>query len=78
MRPGLVKKLKSIDSYALDHNHILDQIMMVKRTKIGGIFTLMFMVSIIFVPLMFLITYTFDNIIESKRLVPYFITEKDA
>ena len=38
----------------------------------------MFFVSLIFVPLQFLISYTYDNIIESKALVPYFITERDA
>ena len=38
----------------------------------------MFFVSIVFVPLTTLVTYTFDNIIESKALVPFFITERDA
>jgi len=38
----------------------------------------MFLVSVIFVPLTTLITYTFDNIIESKSLVPFFITEREA
>ena len=52
--------------------------MYVKATELGGMFTLMFFVSIIFVPLTVLITYTFDNIIEYKALVPFFITERDA
>lgn len=77
-KPALRKWLKNVDNYKLDHNHILDQIMYVKATQIGGVFTLMFLVSVIFVPLTTLITYTFDNIIESKSLVPFFITEREA
>jgi hypothetical protein len=69
--------LPTLDLYKLNHNHIIDDKMLLKATNIGGIFTIAFLVSAIFVPLFSLVYYALDNTTESKALVPLFITEKD-
>ncbi|OMJ66282.1 hypothetical protein SteCoe_36931 [Stentor coeruleus] len=74
----LRNKLSIIDFYKDKHNHVLDKPMILKKNKFGGLFTIIFStITIIFVGLS-VIEYIFDNIQETKALVPLIVLNEDV
>ncbi|CAG9336307.1 unnamed protein product [Blepharisma stoltei] len=74
-----VKKfLKYLDLYVSLHNHIIDDPMVLKRTQIGGVFTLVFIIGAFIIIFISLFQYASNNIFETKNLVPLVVLLQDV
>jgi hypothetical protein len=62
--------LRQIDIYSLKHNYDLDQPMYIRNTLIGGIFTISFIFAALAIVFNMFLSYSIDNIRETKALVP--------
>lgn len=69
--------LKYIDLYTKEHNHTLNEMMIIKTKPIGGLFSVLFILAAGVVVLTLLIVFSIDNIEESKALVPLVTLEVD-
>jgi hypothetical protein len=63
-------KLDIFDIFNVNHNHIVDDPMQLKRTTLGGLFTILFIVSAAVLILISLLLFFMDNIVENKALIP--------
>ena len=72
----LRKKLKGIDLYSDSHNYAENKPMYIKSSKIGGAFSLIFILTGVFIIGQALIYYTMSNILETKTLVPFVVMNK--
>ena len=63
-------KLLKIDIYTDAHPQELDVPVMYRKTSFGGLFSLIFIVFFIAILISSYITYTYDNILETRTLVP--------
>jgi hypothetical protein len=63
---------QNIDLYSLQHNYDENQSMYIRKTLIGGIFTIVFIFTSIAVVFHMLLSFSMDNIRETKGLVPFF------
>jgi hypothetical protein len=64
------KLLSSIDIYSKHHNYKQGRPMKLKKTLIGGIFTIIFVFSSLGIIFNIFLAYSIDNIRETKALVP--------
>ncbi|CAG9310880.1 unnamed protein product [Blepharisma stoltei] len=62
--------LEKFDLYSADHNEN-NQPMWMKKTKIGGLFSLFAVLGAGFLIIISILTQIFDNISESQSLIPY-------
>ena len=70
--------LKYFDIYPGHHNHEYQQYMILDKTAIGGIFSLMFFAIAIIIIGTAIITYQTQNIQETKALIPLVVTEEEV
>jgi hypothetical protein len=66
-----------IDLYKKLHNHVVDEPMYRRATGLGGLFTVMFVLIALFFIFSALITFSLENIEETKALVPMVTLESD-
>lgn len=69
--------LNTLDFYVYQHNHFINKPMYVRKTIIGGTFTLAFLALAFFLISNTAMNYSIDNIIEQKALVPLVALEQD-
>lgn len=62
--------VRKLDLYSLRHNYGDENAMYIRKTLIGGIFSIMFISVALSIVFRMTLTYVFDNIIETKALVP--------
>ncbi|CAG9318127.1 unnamed protein product [Blepharisma stoltei] len=68
----------SIDLYKTQHNHVLETPMLLKKTRIGGIFSLIFLILAVMIIISILIDYSINNEIEIKSLVPLVVMNHEV
>ena len=71
-------KLEKIDIYKDKHNTKLNEYLLLKQTKIGGCFSVLFLVTAIILMGSTFINFSLGNIQESKGLVPLVVLEADV
>lgn len=71
-----LKILCSFDLFDTLHNHILYIPMIRKQTKFGGIFGIIFIILALMIVIATVITFSIDNILETKTLVPLVVMEE--
>lgn len=69
--------LHQADIFTHIHNYFPGQVMYVRQTALGGFFTLIFIGASLVLVASALITYSDDNILENKGLVPIIIIEQE-
>jgi hypothetical protein len=62
--------LKNKDIFYLRHNYEEDQPMYIRRTLIGGLFTTAFYFAAVGIIFSMILSYSIDNVLETKALVP--------
>lgn len=67
--------IKNIDYYASLHTHEIGEFMQLKKTFIGGIFTVALLGVCTIILVSVFLFYIFDNITEIKSLMPLVILE---
>ena len=67
--------LHNLDLYKAGHNFQIDKVMYLRKNKIGGIFSLTFLLVAILLIVSAILQYELNNTIESKTLVPLVILE---
>ena len=76
-----IKKLRNlvskIDIFKSSHNYTLDHPMVYKKTFLGGFFGCAFMVFALLLAGEALLVFIYDNLEETKTLVPYVVLEKE-
>jgi hypothetical protein len=72
-----MKWILKLDFYKKLHNHFVDEPMYIQRTSIGGLFSMLFLVVVLLYIATTLITYSLNNIEESKALVPMVTLDED-
>lgn len=70
--------LTQIDIFKESHNHNVDQVMYLRKTPIGGFFSVIFMVLALILIVVAILNYQSSNIIENKSLVPLLILEAEV
>jgi hypothetical protein len=73
----LKHSLKELDIFIYLHNHFLGQPMFIKKTFIGGLFSIGFLAFAISLISRLSINYLHQNIIETKMLVPLVTLENE-
>lgn len=63
-------KIHSVDIYTMKHNHKLMVPMYIKKTTLGGIFTVLFIFVALDFVIIYLLRYHMNNLIETRVLVP--------
>ena len=71
------KNIGKLDLYKNLHNHILGIDMFLTKTTLGGIFSVIFGITVIVIIGTNVTLYLYDNIEESKALVPYIVIENE-
>jgi esterase/lipase len=69
--------LKKVDLYNKQHNHFVGEPMYVRGTSLGGLFSVLFILVALILVFTTLITYSLNNIEESKALVPMVTLDED-
>ncbi len=69
--------ITNIDYYQLQHNYILNEYMVVKKTFIGGIATSVYVIIAVSIIFRMALSYGLDNIAETKALVPEVALEQE-
>lgn len=69
--------LTNLDMYTLQHNYKLDHPMVARKTIIGGIASISFIVVAMSIVFSMGLTYGLDNIVETKALVPLVVLEQE-
>jgi hypothetical protein len=62
--------IRKIDIYPLNHNYEENKAMYIRKTLIGGVFTIVFVFGALAVAFNMFLSYAIDNVRESKALVP--------
>lgn len=73
----LVRYIKLLDIYVHHHNYKVNSQMYVKKTIVGGIFSIIFLILSAVILTDGIATYTLNNISEIKNLVPLVTLEED-
>lgn len=76
-RKKLRIKLYAFDLYSTVHNYIVDEPMYIRKNMIGGLFSLIFIISALLFIFITVIQYLTNNIFEDKALVPLIIIAQD-
>jgi hypothetical protein len=69
--------IMNLDLYNKKHNHFVDEPMYVRKTGLGGLFSVLFILVVMIFIATTLITYSLNNIEESKALVPIVTLDED-
>jgi hypothetical protein len=69
--------IKEKDMYSQQHNYEEDQPLYIKKTLIGGIFTIVFYFAALGIVFIMILSYSIDNIREIKALVPLAALEQE-
>jgi hypothetical protein len=64
------KIFKKLDVFKKAHNHFVDEVMYIRTRAIGGLFSLFFVYIALLFIIASLVTYSINNIEETKALVP--------
>ncbi|CAG9318579.1 unnamed protein product [Blepharisma stoltei] len=72
------KFLISIDLYSASHNHFVNQVMYLKQSSLGGIFSIVFMVLAVMIICNGIAGYIVNNVVEVKSLVPLVVLENEV
>ena len=75
--PTIRKKIMNIDLYTIEHNFELDVPIIKRKTMLGGVFTLMFLITAAIFIATALLQYFLQNITEVKSLQPLVVLEKE-
>ncbi|CAG9320208.1 unnamed protein product [Blepharisma stoltei] len=70
--------LEDADLYTNGHNHLAGQAMYLKKTKIGGLFSIIFIFIAIIAVGTALVNYSLNNVYEVKSLVPLVVLKQDV
>jgi hypothetical protein len=62
--------IKELDIYSLSHNYGDQNVMVIRKTTIGGVFSIAFIFAAISIVFKLSISYATENIVETKALVP--------
>lgn len=73
----IYKKLKAIDFFVDKHEIKLEQPIQYKKTSLGGVFSLMFVLASGITFISGLLNFNFNNFTELRALVPVIILEKE-
>ena len=76
--PEFWKKLKIVDLLVNQHGQVLNKPVVFRKTKVGGLFSLFFVLSAGVIVIGSFLTYYLDNITEIKSLVPVLLLENDV
>jgi hypothetical protein len=72
----VIPAYQTIDIFAKAHNHFVGEAMFIRKTALGGLFSVLFMLlAAMFLSASFA-TFILDNIVETKALVPLVALEK--
>jgi hypothetical protein len=76
---NVLKTLIKIDLFNEKHNYLTDlpEIMYLRKTPIGGLFSVLFLIAAVAFIVISVITFSLDNIVEQKALVPLVSLEED-
>ncbi|OMJ94599.1 hypothetical protein SteCoe_2248 [Stentor coeruleus] len=67
---SLWNKLKCIDMYTDAHEQELDKPIILRKTSVGGLFTIYFIIIAVISAIGLMMNYIMDNVQESKSLIP--------
>ena len=76
--PKFFEKLQIVDILVNQHAQELNKPVVFKKTKIGGMFSLFFLLAAGIIGISSFLTYYFDNISENKSLVPVLLLENSV
>mgnify|MGYP002811579963 CR=1 FL=1 len=62
--------MSEIDVYTEKHNYFWNISMTLKRTFLGGTFTVLFLITAVLVVMITFTNYVLNNVVETKALVP--------
>ena len=65
------------DIFQLKHNFHAGEIMRVRKTKTGGFFAIVGFVIIIYIVISAFVFFEFDNVVESKALIPIVVVNQN-
>jgi hypothetical protein len=71
-------KLAGVDIFKLHHNHVVNDPMFLRQTFWGGLFTIFALLLVFYLAIQSLLFFNYDNVIESKALVPKVIITETA
>jgi hypothetical protein len=71
------KLLASLDLYSLNHNYEVGKAMYIRKTLLGGLFSIIFIFISLSLVFSSTITFILDNIVETQTLVPLVTIEQD-
>lgn len=75
--PTLSNLFSNVDIYGKNHNHFNNRIMYTRKSSLGGLFSVLFVLTAIgFISISF-VNYGLDNIVEQKALVPLVSLQED-
>ena len=74
-RREIFKKIKQIDMFVSQHHQELNAPVRHRKTKIGGVFSVFFVLAAGIIVIASVLTYYLDNITEIKSLVPILLLE---
>jgi len=66
-----------LDLYSKLHNHVINDVMYLRASPIGGLFSMFFIFAAIAFVTLSLISFTITNIVEQKALVPLVSLQED-
>ena len=67
----------SLDIFTLHHNYTIGKEMVMKRTRVGGFFTILMGLVICYLLTTDLLFYFFDNVIETKTSIPVVVVNQN-
>jgi hypothetical protein len=77
---NVISTLIKVDLFDEKHNYLTeltDEIMYLRKTPIGGLFSVLFLLAAVAFIVISVITFSLDNIVEQKALVPLVSLEED-
>jgi hypothetical protein len=74
---NIISMLNTVDLFNDKHNHFTDEIMHLRKTPIGGLFTALFFIAALAFVIISIFIFHLDNIVEQKGLVPLVSLEED-
>ena len=67
------KNIKKLDQYKNLHNHILMIPMTLTKTQMGGLFSVIFFITVVVIISTNITLFQYDNLEEKKALVPWIV-----
>ena len=63
-------QLRNIDIFTMHHNYRVGSFMQIKRTRLGGLCTVLLVLVVVIIIFNAIIFNTYDNVSEIKALIP--------